>query len=121
MLPCVRGAGMLCTKCKIRLIHKPVEYDGDLCYICHLKELGATMGAWVYKCAMQEIKNGWFDWHTNLLKYKTGWSFVDRISFSGMFIATLKNPNLNKTPKTSKCLGDFYSKWQLDVYEGYNV
>ncbi len=106
---------MLCTKCKIRLINKPVEYDGDLCYICHLKELGATMGAWVYKCAMLEVENGWFDWHTNLLKCETGWSFCWKINFVGLFMAILKCDSLNETPKISECLEDKFSKWQLDI------
>ena len=105
---------MLCIKCKIRLVNKPFEgYNVPLCWICYLKSIKH------YKAAMREVKNGWFDWHTNLLELKLGWSFWEKVLFQGLFISVLKMKSLNKTPKTNATVKDFYSDWRIKTADEY--
>ncbi len=103
----------MCIKCGIRSIGKPIkDWDKDVCWICFLKSKG------FYSSAIKEV-GGWYDWHTNLLKYETGWSFINNINWFGLFTAILKMGSLNKTPKTKQCIEDKFSKWQLDTYKNY--
>lgn len=104
----------ICIKCKIRYVSRPFkDYDLPICWICYLKSKK------MYKAAIREIKLGWFGWQTNLSELKLGWSFAKNLYFQNLFLSILKMKSLNKTPKTSATIEDFYSKWQIKTAKQY--
>lgn len=104
----------VCSKCGLRYVGQPIkDYKESICWICFLKSKR------YYKSAMKEIKNGWFDWWTDLLKYKVGWSFAKKVMLTGLFISILKCKSLNKTSKTEITQNDLWSDWQLQTAKDY--
>ena len=104
----------ICPKCGLVQVSPADDsYEFGLCWICFLKSKG------FYKSAMREIKTGWFVWSTNMLKLKIGWSFVENVLLTALFISILKNPHLNKTPKTATITSEFYSDWQIKTAQQY--
>lgn len=103
----------ICPKCGlVQVCPADNSYQYGLCWICFLKSKK------YYKSAMQEIKNGWFTWSTKLLELKLSWSFALDVYTAKLFMAILKSPNLNKTPKipTGATAEDYgFSAWQIRV------
>lgn len=103
----------ICPKCGlVQVSPANLSYKHGICWICFLKSKG------FYKSAMEEIKNGWYTWSTGLLKLKVSWSFAEGVYICKLFMAVLKSPNLNKTPKipmdaTAKDYG--FSAWQIQT------
>lgn len=103
----------ICSKCGLVQVGPLCpSYNHGLCWICFLKSQG------YYKSAIEEIKNGWFAWSTDLLKVKLGWSFAEKVYFCKLFMAILKSTNLNKTPKIpldAKPQDYGFSNWQVKI------
>lgn len=106
----------LCPVCGLRLINKPFKgYSRSMCWICYLKSVG------FYKLAIEEIKNGWFNWWTKW-DFQVGWSFVMQLQFCKLHMCILKSENLNKTPKIPKKTTpqDYdWSDWHIKITNGY--
>lgn len=107
----------ICPKCGLVLVSPANDsYSFGLCWICFLKSQG------YYKSAMREVKINWFTWSTKLLKLKLGWSFAENVYWCKLFIAILRNPHLNKTPKISESITvqDYgFSVWQVKTADKY--
>ena len=73
----------------------------------------------MYKAAMREIKNGWFDWCTGLLELKLGWSFAKKLYTSKLFLCVLKSTNLNRIPKTDIAISELWTDWQIQTTNKY--
>ena len=107
----------MCPKCGlVQMCPADDSYKYGLCWICFLKSRE------YYKSAIREVKLGWFVWSTHISDIKTGWSFVEKIQWSKIFLAILKCGSLNKTPKVpidAKPQDYDWSDWQVQAANEY--
>ena len=103
---------VFCSKCELKLISTTSTFY-PLCYICGLKEKR------FYKSAIKALKDGimlngcsWWGYGKKI-NFNEGWSFVENMLFTALFISVLKSRNLNKTAKTNCSVSDFFSEWQI--------
>lgn len=100
----------ICPKCGlVQVCPADDSYSFGLCWICFLKSQG------YYKSAMREIKLDWFTWHTKM-DFNEGWSIKSQYLTIGLMLAILKCGSLNKTPKTSETIRDYFSDYWIKKF-----
>lgn len=109
---------MQCEKCQL---HSALHGE-TVCEICFWK-----YGKYpYYKKAMQAVSHIYGTTcgnrtHSHCVFGRQGWSVLPKLAAVGMLISVMKSTRLNKTPKTTIKLTDYFLQYWIDYFGFYNA